>query len=135
MKEVTWEIVAHIANQLPQEGDVADLSTVQDMKLSRQEEYVREVLKDYEFTEEYMDPETGIMKTRTVKWDPESLIKQVFDESNKIITQNAKGDIIPDYKARAAVKIRLLESMWVLKKNVPDVKINFLSLLFWHKWD
>lgn len=133
MKEITGEIVNHIDNQLPQEGEVTDLSMIQDMKLSKQEEYVRDVLKDYEFTEEYMDPETGTMKTRTVKWDPESLIKQIFDESNKIITQNAKGDIIPDYKARAAVKYKLLESMWIIKPKQTEIKINFLSLLFWGK--
>lgn len=135
MKEITGEIVDHVDNQLPQESEVTDLSMIQDMKLSKQEEYVRDVLKDYEYTEEYYDPESGTMKTRTSKWDPESLIKQIFDESNKIISQNAAWDIIPDYKARTAVKIRLLESMWILKKNLPDVKINFLSLLFGSKWN
>jgi hypothetical protein len=89
-----------------------------------------DVLKDYEFEETYIDA-FWIEKTRTVKADPKSMLRQVFDESNKVVTQNARWDIIPDYKSRAQLKIKLLEGMGVVKWKQVEVKVNFLNLLFW----
>ena len=110
--------------------EVKTLSEISENKLSQQEKFVRDVLKDYEFYREYVDPETWETKTQIMKSDPESMLKQIFDDANSVITQNNKWDIIPDYKARAQLKIKLLESMGIIKPKQPEVKINFLSMLF-----
>jgi len=113
---IWWEIVDARTQE--------QLAMLDETKISEQEKFVREVLKDYEYI---------CSDWSTIKADPVSMLKQVFDDSNNAISQNAKWDIIPDYKTRANLKIRLLESMWVIKKNVPEVRINFLSLLFGKK--
>ena len=96
-----------------------------DMKrLSQQETYVRDVLSNYEFKQDLAD-----WSTKTIKADPESMLKQVFDEANSVITQNARWDIIPDYKSRAQLKIKILESMGIIKSKQPEIKINFLNML------
>jgi len=38
--------------------EVKTLSEISENKLSQQEKFVRDVLKDYEFYREYVDPET-----------------------------------------------------------------------------
>ena len=54
----------------------------------------------------------------------------MFEEANKIISQNNKGDVICDYAARAKLKLELLRAMGIIKKNQVEVKLNFLNLLF-----
>ena len=137
MKEVEWEIVDHVDSQLPPEiGDVTDLSMMQDMKLSKQEEFVRETLKDYTFEKKYyVKNDEWVLEERTelISADPASMLKAIFDDANSVITQNNNWDTIPDYKARANLKIKILESMGVIKPKQKEVTINFLSLLFWKK--
>lgn len=133
MKEINWEIVEHIENQLSQDDEVTDLSIPQKMRLSPAEEFVQSVLKDYTFEQEVFDEETWTTKIISRKADAESLIKQIFDDANRVVTQNNKWDILPDYAARAKLKLELLKWMGILKKDQPDIKINFLSLLFWGK--
>lgn len=107
------------------------LSTLHNWKLSPQEEFVQNVLENYEYKETYIDPETWIETTKTVKADPKSLLEDIIKESNKVITQNAKWDIIPDYAARAKLKMELLKAAGIVKPKTAEAKINFLSILFW----
>lgn len=103
--------------------EVAETTSLQvpnDMKLSSQEQFVLDVLKNYEW-EDWR------------KVDPESLIKEIIEDSDQIMSQNARWDVIPDYKSRAQLKLELLRAAWIVKKNTPEVKINFLNLLFWNK--
>lgn len=113
------------------------LAIIDDKKLSQQEQFVFNALKDYEYhkTVRTVDPETGIVTeaTEMISGNPVEMIRQIFDEANEIVTQNAKGDIIPDFKARAQIKMKLLEGMGVMKKKQVEVKVNFLSLLFGKK--
>ena len=104
------------------------LSTGSNIKFSPNEDFVKTVLEKCEIKTRDRD-----WNEIMVKGDPESLLKQVFEDSQKIVTQNAKWDILPDYKSRAQIKLKLLESMWVVKWKQPDVKVNFLNILFW-KW-
>lgn len=100
------------------------LQLEKDMKLSPQESFVLWILNSYE-------GENEDWKGR--KADPESLIKEIIEDSDKIMSQNARGDVIPDYKSRAQLKLELLKAAWVVKKNTPEVRINFLNLLFGNK--
>lgn len=115
------------------------LAELPEQKVSEQELYVRNVLKDYTFQRKvYKREMVGwemqiVESTEDVKADPESIIKELFNDANSVITQNNNGDIIPDFKARAQLKIKLLESMGIIKPKQTEVKINFLSLLFWKK--
>ena len=109
------------------------LATPQDLKLSPQEEFVKSVLDNYSYEQEIMN-EDWTISVVTHKADPESLLKQVIEDSNKIITQNAKGDIIPDYNARAKMKMELLKAAGVVKWKQPEVKLNFFNILF-GKWN
>lgn len=102
----------------------SSLDLQKDMKLSPQESFVLGILNSYEGKNEDWQER---------KADPESLIKEIIEDSDKIMSQNARGDIIPDYKSRAQLKLELLKAAWVVKKNTPEVRINFLNLLFGNK--
>lgn len=118
-EEVKWEIME--MEDVNQEQTNNVLATFDDKKLAKNQKFIKDVLAELTFE----DDEWNMQKVT-----PELLIKQVYEESNKIITQNNKGDIIPDYKSRSQMKIKLLESMWVIQPKQPEVRINFLSLLF-----
>lgn len=100
------------------------LELQKDMKLSPQEQFVLDILNSYQ-------GKNDDWKDR--KADPESLIKEIIEDSDKVMSQNARGDVIPDYKSRAQLKLELLKAAWVVKKNTPEVRINFLNLLFGNK--
>jgi hypothetical protein len=117
-KVTEWEIV-------DMEEQVNNLVTLDETKLSEQEKFVRSVLQDYEYVYTNMNWEEI-----RIKADPVSILKQIFDDANSAISQNAKWDIIPDHKTRANLKIKLLEACWVIKPKAVEVKVNFLSLLF-----
>ena len=112
------------------------LAEMPEHRISEQEKYVRSILQDYSFEKktykkEFVDWEMKIVEeTELVKADAESIIKEIFNDANSVITQNNNGDIIPDYKARAQLKIKLLEAMGIIKPKQQEIKINFLSLLF-----
>lgn len=133
MKEViSWEIMDSFDWGLV-ESSPTPLSNNKDMKLSTQEEFVKNVLDNYEFCEDYVDAETWLIKQKIHKADAESLLKSMFDDANKVITQNSKWDVIPDYNARAKLKLELLRAAGIIKPKQTEIKINFLSLLFWNK--
>lgn len=131
-QEVEWEIKEFMDWELVQE-EPTTLSEQQNFRLSPQEEFVKKVLEDYEFVEETVDPDTGLAQHKIHRADAESMLKSLFDDANKVISQNSKWDIIPDYAARAKLKLELLKSMGVIKDKVVEVKVNFLNLLFWGK--
>lgn len=131
MKIDEWTIVNMENIENVDSVENTSLSTLHNWKLSPQEEFVQRVLEDYQYEETYTDPETWIETTRTVKADPKSLLEDIIKESNRVITQNARWDIIPDYAARAKLKMELLKAAGIVKNKQPDVRINFLSLLFW----
>lgn len=131
MKIDEWTIVNMENIENVDSVENTSLSTLHNWKLSPQEEFVQRVLEDYQYEEAYTDPETWIETTRTVKADPKSLLEDIIKESNKVITQNARWDIIPDYAARAKLKMELLKAAGIVKNKQPEVRINFLSLLFW----
>lgn len=133
MKIDEWTIVNMENIENVDSVENTSLSTLHNWKLSPQEEFVQRVLEDYQYEETYTDPETWIETTRTVKADPKSLLEDIIKESNRVITQNAKWDIIPDYAARAKLKMELLKAAGIVKPKTAEVKINFLSILF-GKW-
>lgn len=102
-------------------GWSTSLQTPNDMKLSPQEQFVLDILNRYQ-SEDWER-----------KADPESLIKEIIEDSDQVMLQNARWDVIPDYKSRAQLKLELLKAAWVVKKNTPEVRINFLNLLFGNK--
>ena len=61
-----------------------DLALIDENKLSAQEKFVLDILKDYEFidTQQRYNSETKQMDTftETYKADPKSLLKQIFDD-------------------------------------------------------
>ena len=115
VEDVDWGI---------EELSSSTLQLEKDMKLSPQESFVLGILNSYEGKNEDWEER---------KADPESLIKEIIEDSDKVMSQNARGDIIPDYKSRAQLKLELLKAAWVVKKNTPEVRINFLNLLFGNK--
>jgi len=129
------EVVETPKEITPQPEWVTQLSEIDANKFSQQERFVRSVLEDYEFekkTQTIVD--WKIVETiEMVKWDPASMLKQVLDDANSAITQNAKWDVIADHKTRAQLKIKILESMWVIKPKQAEIKVNFMSMLFWNK--
>lgn len=131
MKIDEWTIVNMENIENVDSVENTSLSTLHNWKLSPQEEFVQRVLEDYQYEEAYTDPETWIEITRTVKADPKSLLEDIIKESNRVITQNARWDIIPDYAARAKLKMELLKAAGIVKPKTAEVKINFLSILFW----
>lgn len=130
MKIDEWTIVNMENIENVDSVENTSLSTLHNWKLSPQEEFVQRVLEDYQYEETYTDPETWIETTRTVKADPKSLLEDIIKESNRVITQNARWDIIPDYAARAKLKMELLKAAGIIKTKTAEVKINFLSILF-----
>jgi len=118
--------IEEFVDWMPEVVEETWLSTGDNIKFSPNEWFVKNVLEKCEI--KTIDRDWNEIM---VRWDPESLLKQVFEDSQKIVTQNAKWDILPDYKSRAQIKLKLLESMWVVKWKQPDVKVNFLNILFW----
>lgn len=108
-----------LVEQNPQE-----MLSFDDKKLAKNQKFIKDVLENYEFHK----PDGTV-----IKWDMESMLKSIFDDANSVIIQNNKGDIIPDYKSRAQLKIKLLEAAWVIRPKQTEIKVNFLSLLFWNK--
>ena len=118
-EEVKWEIME--MEDVNQEQTNNVLATFDDKKLAKNQKFIKDVLAELTFE----DDEWNVQKVT-----PELLIKQVYEESNKAMLMNNKWDLYPDHKSRFNMKMKLLESVWVVKKDVPDIKINFLSLLF-----
>ena len=108
------------------------LVSIDESKLSEQEKFVRSVLKDYSFEKKTFNSD-WTTNIEYIKADPAEILKQIFDDANSAISQNASGDIIPDHKTRATLKLKLLEAMGVVKPKQLEVKVNFFSLLFWDK--
>lgn len=124
-----------MSEEIVQEGEVVTglseqtsqpIINFEDKKLAKNQQFIKSVLESYEFKRYLKDGTIEI-----IKWDPESMLKSIFDDANSVITQNNAGDIIPDYKARAQLKIKLLEAAGIIKQKAPEVKISFLNLLFW----
>lgn len=126
MKVNKWEIV----NIDDKEHDSGLSLGGGEFKLSPQEMFVKEVLEWYEVTETVVDPITGEEKLVTKKADPETLIKQIIKDADSVVTQNNKWDILPDYAARAKLKLELLRAAGIVKWKQPEVKLNFFSILF-----
>ena len=120
---IQWEIMENDDKELAQIEQVP--LSYEDKKLAKNQQFIKSVLENYEFNREMADGTTTI-----AKGDAESILKSIFDDANSVVTQNNSWQIIPDYKARAQIKLRILESMGIIKKNNVEVKVNFLNLLF-----
>lgn len=54
----------------------------------------------------------------------------MIEASESAISQNAKGDIIPDYKARASVVKDLMEMSGLKAKKNADIQINVMQAIY-----
>lgn len=128
MKEVMeWEVVNFMKDDKEPQTKIA---IPKNMKTSAQEDFVQSALDWYVFEESIVDPLTWQVVVVEHSAEASSIIKDLFDDANKVITQNSQWDIIPDYAARAKLKIEILKSMWIIKNKQVEVKVNFLNLLF-----
>ena len=97
------------------------ISLFDDKKLAKNQKFIKDVLAWLTYKDEHW-------VERQVT--PELLIEQLYFDSTNVMLMNNQWDIYPDYKARAGLKRKLLEDIGVIKPKQPEVRINFLSLLF-----
>lgn len=122
---IEWQIMEKDDKELARVEQVP--LSYEDKKLAKNQQFIKSVLENYEFRKEMAD-----WTVEVVKWDPESMLKSVFDDANSVVMQNNKGDILPDFAKRAQLKLKLLEAAGIIKQKVPEVRVNFLNLLFWN---